>query len=402
MSCNVCVEKFNRSNRAPVECNVCQFVSCKACCEVFLMSSNGVACCMNCKSEWNRDFLCKNFTQKFIKTKYQKHQVEFLWQREQALLSVTQAVLQEERERERLTKMIYDLHLQLQNLDTKKTFIKKCPGENCRGYLDSNFKCGMCNIICCHECHEIKNNDNHVCKPEDIETARLITNDTRSCPSCAVAIFKTEGCDQMYCTQCNTAFSWNTGRIESGVIHNPHYIAQIENRNLLDVRCGREITYHIVLQLHHTSSERMTRIARFVNLIRRRELPKYVDTTTDNSDLRRKYLEKQIDEERFKQILQKRAKETETKHEIGQVIQMYTECATEIIYRFLHATANQTNVFHFINQENPIEHFYLKEIDELIKYTNQVFTEITKSYKIRNYNIDENGMLLRRTHTINA
>lgn len=30
-------------------------------------------------------------------------------------------------------------------------------------------------------------------------------------------------CDQMWCVECKTAFSWSKGTVETGVVHNPHY-----------------------------------------------------------------------------------------------------------------------------------------------------------------------------------
>ena len=33
----------------------------------------------------------------------------------------------------------------------------------------------------------------------------------------------------MWCTQCNIAFSWNTGKKVRGVVHNPHYYEWIKN-----------------------------------------------------------------------------------------------------------------------------------------------------------------------------
>ena len=108
----------------------------------------------------------------------------------------------------------------------KRSFVRACPHADCKGFLSTAWKCGLCDNWSCHTCHEVKGQDRdvpHTCDPNNVATAELLARDTRGCPNCAAMIFKINGCDQMWCTQCHTAFSWRTGRIETHTVHNPHY-----------------------------------------------------------------------------------------------------------------------------------------------------------------------------------
>ena len=99
----------------------------------------------------------------------------------------------------------------------RRQFIMACPMENCRGFLSSGWKCGVCDARICKDCHERKEDADdtnpdamkvdHVCDENIKASVALMKHDSRPCPSCASMIFKIHGCDQMWCTQCATAFS---------------------------------------------------------------------------------------------------------------------------------------------------------------------------------------------------
>ena len=65
-----------------------------------------------------------------------------------------------------------------------------------------------------------------------VETAKLIRQTTKPCPKCGLRIHKASGCDQMWCIDCKTTFSWNTGEIVTGgIIHNPHYFQYLRDHS---------------------------------------------------------------------------------------------------------------------------------------------------------------------------
>ena len=137
----------------------------------------------------------------------------------------------------------------IENKDKLK-FIKNCGKTNCTGLLSSKWICGTCKTKFCKHCGEEKGiatdleiisddveeegvveakagdeakSDSHTCDPNLVETMKAIQKETKACPKCGINIYKIEGCSQMWCTNCHTAFDWTTRRIETGRIHNPHY-----------------------------------------------------------------------------------------------------------------------------------------------------------------------------------
>lgn len=103
-----------------------------------------------------------------------------------------------------------------------RAFVMACPGAECRGFLAPDYSCGLCSAVTCESCHEIKEDD-HVCNADVVANVKALKKEARPCPTCATQISKIDGCDQMWCTQCKTTFSWRTGLKEEGHTHNPHY-----------------------------------------------------------------------------------------------------------------------------------------------------------------------------------
>ena len=279
MSCEVCCEKYNKSthNKVTCESSGCGYEACKVCIRTYLLGTTSDPHCMNCKNPWTSQFLVSNLNKSYMDSDYKKHRKKLLAEREISrtpeLMDLVErvnrieeeekelAVLNEEYERARKI-MLEELKkvnakrdriFRIRNgedaeKDERKKFIMPCPGDNCKGYLSSQYKCELCKLFTCPDCFEIvgyTKEDEHVCKDENIKSAELIKKETKGCPKCGVRIFKISGCDQMWCTECKVAFSWNTGKMVVNVsIHNPHYYEYMKNNNAVvprnpgDVLCG--------------------------------------------------------------------------------------------------------------------------------------------------------------------
>jgi hypothetical protein len=219
-----------------------------------------------------------------------------------------------------------------QNTDIEKpkfSWTYKCPTENCRGFLNQDFECILCSHSFCEHCLIQVDGDEayvfHECDPALVETMKEIQKTSKPCPTCGQVISKISGCDQMFCTDCGTAFSWNTGLKETGVIHNPHAFHYFQTHpeereayeNILRNGGGNECrgpcpSYrnmhdpafgdipHIRDYVHRVYNVLQFSLPRFNEYLRREG--------NKNLDIRIRYLENEMDEKNFKKILHTREK----------------------------------------------------------------------------------------------
>jgi hypothetical protein len=170
-----------------------------------------------------------------------------------------------------------------------------------------------------------------VCDPALVATIAAIVKDSRPCPRCGTAISKVSGCDQMYCTQCDTPFSYETGAVIKGVIHNPHYFERLQKLAAAAAAGGAEANGcngwpdWRLLPPHVRNNNLFTRLYRdaiHTEEVTFRHLPT-ADTPTDNRDLRVRYLMNELDEKKFKQLIQQRDRKRQRELEIRAVLELF-------------------------------------------------------------------------------
>lgn len=148
-------------------------------------------------------------------------------------------------------------------------------------------------------------------------------------------------CDQMWCVSCKTPFSWTTGRLVFGVVHNPHYYQFMrENNNAVrvvgDVPCGGLVGFYNlsrvipkrfrneIEQIHRTTAELLEGHLR--NLPRLDEVP-------DHGDLGVLYSLKEISKEKWKDELWKRETKREKGLDLRGPIDLFANVCTEVLRR---------------------------------------------------------------------
>jgi hypothetical protein len=449
-TCLICAEDFNGSKRVPITCEFCEFIACSTCCQRYVLDQES-SICMNidCQKEWTRKFVVNTFSKTWVSNSWKDMNAKVGVEKEKALFPATMGVIADLKAKDAVRAEIAQLQQQVDTLNSQKWRLqgqlinggivaeksvsngRRCPDPECRGYLSTQWKCGLCEKWACHECHVIKGDTRdaeHTCDPDTLATAQLLSKDTKPCPKCSTPIHKIEGCDQMWCTQCHTGFSWKRGTIENRV-HNPHYYEwQRQNgggrapRNVGDFECGRDIadyntarnitigfnklrTYSNTLSTDDSMPLLITKdgVLKIIrNTIHLHEVcgPRFLVNNQDvNQDARVKFITKEYDDKKFASIIHKNNKATAKKQDIFNVIQLQHQGVTDIIFRMIEAlspinnintsTLNIDEVIHvihpiFLSAVHAINALF-KEIQALSEYSNNLLREHSITYQCKRW-----------------
>lgn len=371
MMCDVCIDKFNKTTRRPILCTSCGCNVCVECTKRYLLSSMENAHCMGCRKEWDRRFLVMELPKSFINKEYKKHRQNILLQRQIALLPSTTIFIEEEADLERrISKALDNFNIDASKIekesrgtrrstllcnltqtyqsafhtwaheinysvgvrkrdfalgiyrefsgqpvvedDTKlietEQYVERgsCTRSECDGLIIKGWICTKCERKKCKKCYEPED-VGHICKEEDIAAVNTIRKESKPCPSCRIRIQRSEGCPQMFCTNCYTFFDYGTGKkLDPKISHNPEHQRLVREGRI----ANNNRTYN---NGYHGLSLQVQRLIRwqqefhdYAENIYQKNIMKYV---VDSLDLRILKLRGEIENEHWK----KRAQEIEKK-----------------------------------------------------------------------------------------
>lgn len=395
-TCDICIEEFNLSTRKKVVCPSpsCGWEVCKRCVRKYLIETIEEPHCMACRVRWDVRFIVDTCNKNWVAREYRDRRRALLQEREKARLPETMELVERTIEAERLADRVRDVKRAIVDAQNKvlelrseqaaltvamyrvtredrdrsdgprRAFLMGCPRSECRGYLNEDYSCKLCGKIACSRCLSPKD-DGHECTQDALDTAALVRSSTKPCPGCGERIQKVDGCDQMWCLNCHTAFSWRTGAIERGVIHNPEYFRYQREHGFELTRqpnnhCGdpnRDVVHSLnaanarakflsraddaptvppaVLENAARAKSELYELVRFNNHARHVELAEANDAlrrVRDTSDIRVKYIRGLITEEQLGSLAETADRQRSVRTRQANAWELLTSVSDDIMH----------------------------------------------------------------------
>lgn len=269
-------------------------------------------------------------------------------------------------------KLVFELENLTIQLNTDK--VEKCYNNTCRGYISTQTNiCCACNNLFCSDCNEIKNDD-HVCDKDTVETILNIKKDSKPCPKCGVYINKIDGCDQIFCVvpTCQAVFSFSTGLLEKGTIHNPEYYRFLRDRNNGIIPENECTILPSRNDFHNLRKQFQLEKLKFIDNFYDQTYKigyniQFLQREFDLEILRKEYLNNIITEAQWSKKLQSYLKKKDRNNEILLIL--------NTVYRIF------VNYFHAIVNGHTTIDYIIDNSCRLIHYANNEMVTLNKTFK---------------------
>lgn len=270
----------------------------------------------------------------------------------------------------------------------KRQFLMHCCMEDCKGFVNNKYKCGLCETQMCGKCHKV-NVEGHVCNEDDVKTVEMIKKTCKNCPKCGIPTHKISGCPQMWCVECHAVWNWNSGTLDtSGRVHNPHYYNFLRNgdanairRERGDVRCGGDVDgVELRLSLSRSTLQPRERqdmmnvgylVIQDINHVVGYEMNKFrgADPTVLRN-LRVQYLRNKLTDNEWKSELKKYERRERKKKDYREILGLYVASIQDILRNSVELHELQIN-----------------DIVQMKKYANEVLGKLNKQYGIKGFEL---------------
>jgi len=331
--------------------------------------------------------------------------------------------------KDEITEEEFDKHNDKKEKDIEDyRYIKKTIKErNEENYITKYYKinylvCKLCNIKVCYDCNkeiipciELNNNNeeedqdlidlkNHKCNPDDLANISAIRLGAKSCPGCGIPIFKSEGCDHMFCISCHCMFNWSDLKITKTTT-NPLYYEWLRSRGITPERSDRQeyeqrLGYCDNNMYNSTTLNQEIRKYKIIEYDDRyfnlgfifEKIQNYPSRTIDEyNKIRLKYLLNMLSEEEYKKIISKYDIEFNYINEFNDIYNTFRFNINDILHDLFNKLSNE------INEENKKK--LIKEnakfIDDFIKDFNKNMDNYKKLTILNKkvYLIDNNWLI---------